>query len=131
VAGAQLNGIPVSAPGALSTRTDRQPVRDIPNAAYGENKAFTEIQAGAPMQQTPAPKPPAQLFAPSGRPDEPVTSGANTGEGPGREAVAPQPASGLVPTGASLTSTLSKLAVVDPSNERMASLLALAQKFGW
>lgn len=77
----------VSGPGALSQRTDggpadKQPMRALPDAKYGEQKDFQEIQAGAPMEQAAMP-PPIPLSAPSGRPDEPVTMGADAGAGAG------------------------------------------------
>jgi len=83
----------VSGPGKFAKRTDSQPVTDIPNAAYGEQAAFRSIQQGAPMavgQSTPpvgasnggAPPGVTPLTAPSQRPNEPVTSGADLGAGP-------------------------------------------------
>jgi|GEM_PF-6267063 len=128
MAGAQLGGLPVSAPGANSTRTDQQPMRDLPDAGYGENKEFREMQAGAPMAATPAPPSPVGLFEPSQRPGEPVSYGANFGEGPGSEALVRPPAAYTPPT---LTSTLQKLASIEPNNERMSALLALVERQGW
>ena len=84
------NPAPVSGPGALSRRTDggpgdKQPIRDIPDAAYGEQAEFQEIQGGAPMHRdAPAPPPrPAGMFAPTGMPNEPITAGIASGPGPG------------------------------------------------
>lgn len=93
---APRNPAPVSGPGSLSRRTDggpgdRQAVRRLPNAKYGESKEFESIQAGAPMRKAPSPEqaaavpPPVPVKAPSARPDEPVTAGAAAGEGPGEE----------------------------------------------
>jgi hypothetical protein len=70
----------------------------MPGGEYGERTEMAEVQSGAPMaaspQQAPAapmaaPQPPPQmdLFAPTGRPDEPVTAGAALGAGPGTEAL--------------------------------------------
>lgn len=78
---------PVSGPGALSRRTDGGPADSqaasrLPDAKYGEQKDFQEIQGGAPMAQAPAPPNLIPLDAPSARPDEPVTAGADAGEGP-------------------------------------------------
>ena len=80
---------PVSGPGALSQRTDGgpgQPVRDdLSNAAYGEEKAFREMQQGAPLAESGAPVDPSgivPLSAPSQHPDMPVTSGAVVPGGP-------------------------------------------------
>lgn len=84
------NPAPVSGPGALSQRTDGGPadgqaMRALPNAAYGENKEFQQIQAGAPMAEDPGTPMPMGIDAPSTRPAEPVTAGADMGAGPGSE----------------------------------------------
>ncbi len=83
----------VSGPGPYSKRTDRgQTPKDIPNAAYGEQKEFQNIQGAAKMAKTPVgspagmpPKMPkiTPLSAPTERPDEPVTSGSPSGPGGG------------------------------------------------
>jgi hypothetical protein len=92
---------PVSGPGKLSRRTDGgpQPVRDLPNAAYGEGQQFRDIQSGAPMGSPsssapqPAAAPPAGLAsvvpfgAPSQREGEPITAGAASGPGPGMDSL--------------------------------------------
>lgn len=84
---------PVSGPGALSRRTDGggagQGQQRLANAAYGEQKAFSEIQGGALMAQaerSPMPQV-TPLSAPTQRPEEPVTAGAPAGPGPGPEAI--------------------------------------------
>lgn len=78
----------VSGPGRLSQRTDGQPRAQLPNAEYGEQKEFQNLQSGAPLarsgQAMPAITP---LDAPTERPDEPVTAGAPSGPGPGPEAL--------------------------------------------
>jgi len=88
---------PVSAPGALSRRTDGGPQQvnaQMSGMAYGENSDFQDIQSSAPMAATPSGrggsarggKPRANatpLFSRSGRPDEPVTAGAAVGPGDG------------------------------------------------
>ena len=81
---------PVSGPGALSQRTDggpadQQAMRALPNAAYGENAEFQAIQAGAPMMEDPGMPMPPGIDAPTMRPDEPITAGADMGAGPGSE----------------------------------------------
>lgn len=96
------NPAPVSGPGALSQRTDGGPgakaaAVKLPDAGYGEQKQFQEIQQGAPIAkggvsgtsggQKPTSVPPPGLDAPSGNPGQPVTAGANAGEGPGMEAL--------------------------------------------
>lgn len=85
------NPAPVSNPGAGSQRTDgrpgEQPMRDLPNAKYGEAAQFTDVQAGAPMAGGASPVPSAvPLGAPTQRPDEPVTAGNPLGAGPGPQA---------------------------------------------
>lgn len=96
------NPAPVSGPGALSKRTDGGPgakaaAVKLPDAGYGEQKQFQEIQGGAPIAkqgavggsvgpQAPSTPPPG-LDAPSTNPGQPVTHGANAGSGPGQEAL--------------------------------------------
>lgn len=87
------NPAPVSGPGALSQRTDGGPgqaMRDLPDAAYGEQADFQEIQAGAPMaadpmmdprMAPPSASPPPGLMGPTQRPNEPLMQGAPMGEG--------------------------------------------------
>jgi len=91
---------PVSGPGPLSKRTDGGPQakRDLPDAAYGEQKEFGQIQDGAPMQGAPdmgalvgmqSRQMPdlTPLGAESARPDEPVTAGSPSGPGAGPDAI--------------------------------------------
>lgn len=93
---------PVSGPGALSKRTDGGPgakaaAVKLPDAGYGEQKQFQEIQGGAPINKTgatgasvgqqPPSVPPPGLDAPSANPGQPVTHGANAGAGAGQEAL--------------------------------------------
>lgn len=96
------NPAPVSGPGALSKRTDGGPgakaaAVKLPDAGYGEQRDFQAIQQGAPIAKagsntnvgqppTPAPPPPT-LDAPSGRPDQPVTHGADSGPGLGMDSL--------------------------------------------
>ena len=77
--------VPLSPPGAMSQRTDlpTQGAMPIPDAAYGEQQEFMDIQGGAPM----AGAAPVGMFDPTMQPDVPVTSGANYGAGPGLDAV--------------------------------------------
>ena len=97
------NPAPVSGPGRLAKRTDggpAQPQRIAPGGAYGERQDMAEFQTGAPMSASPtmlgsgggAPAGPdmsqvTPFGAPSERPDEPVTAGADVGPGPGSEAL--------------------------------------------
>jgi hypothetical protein len=87
----------VSGPGKFSVRTDLPASQN-----YGDRKAMAEQIAGAPTARTPdvrglptgqvqaaaqaAPQAPiTELFAPTQRPDEPITSGVAVGPGPGPE----------------------------------------------
>jgi hypothetical protein len=89
------NPAPASGPGALSQRTDGQPIRDLPDAQYGENASFREAQQGAPLPGSstsggaapPPSRPVIGLGEPTNQPDTPVTAGADVGAGPGSEAL--------------------------------------------
>lgn len=87
----------VSGPGKFSVRTDLPASQN-----YGDRKAMQEQIAGAPTARTPdvrglptgqvqaaaqaAPQAPVtELFAPTSRPNEPITSGVAVGPGPGPE----------------------------------------------
>ena len=97
------NPASVSGPGAHSRRTDgKQPVMDLPDAAYGENATFREAQQGGPMPQgggaMPGPQAPdmasilggvTPMGADSAQPDVPVTDGADAGLGRGMGALSP------------------------------------------
>jgi len=87
----------VSGPGKFSKRTDGL---SFESTEYGSGVENTANKAGAPLAKTPDVRPtsrsemgmaPSQtravtpLFAPSERPDEPVTAGIAMGEGPGPE----------------------------------------------
>jgi hypothetical protein len=93
------NPAPVSGPGALSERTDggategmTQPQQNYTGFAYGQNKGLAEQQSGAPMAGNPYPMAGiTQLGAPTQRPDEPITTGINYGEGAGTEAMRGMP----------------------------------------
>lgn len=86
---------PASGPGRLSKRTDGQPLAQLPDAAYGEQKTYQQQQKQSPMAQTQGAEAASggvspvdmsritPLGAPSQYPDEPVTSGADAGAGPG------------------------------------------------
>jgi hypothetical protein len=83
-------------PGKFSTRTDNLQMGSI---AYGEGVETQEIKSGAPLSKTadavsgpqetvrPAPAPLTGLYAETQRPDEPITSGIDRGEGPGSSAL--------------------------------------------
>lgn len=110
------NPAPVSGPGALSRRTDSQPVRNPGGLPYGDNQELATVQAQAPMAKASpvtatAPQrggmlelPTAGLFAPTQYADEPVTSGAPVGAGAGPEVLASGGATG--PTRTKLMASL-------------------------
>lgn len=81
------NPAPVSGPGSKSQRTDGhlkgQPIRDLPDAKYGENKAFREAQGAAPMNAGPDLSSVIPFGAPTQRPDEPIQAGLPAGPGTG------------------------------------------------
>ncbi len=130
MAGAELGGMPVSAPGAASSRTDMQPVRDIPSSYYGEGVELSNLQASAPMYAKPAPSMPPGMFTPSQRPGEPVTAGIDEGPGVGSAAlVMPEPQ--MYQQAPTLTGTLAKLSQTSANSVRLARLLAIAQRNGW
>ena len=83
-------------PGKYSTRTDKLEMGSI---AYGEGVETQAIKSGAPLSKTsdavsgpqdrvrPDQTPLTGLYAPTERPDEPVTSGIDMGAGPGSSAL--------------------------------------------
>lgn len=119
----------VSGPGAMATRTDRQPMRDVTGLPYGEGQALREQQGGAPMAATPSvPMPTATaLSAPTERTGQPVTAGAALGPGPGVEAL--QNTAVGMPSGGAISQALARVAAVDNSGV-FAQLLQAAQQKG-
>lgn len=101
---------PVSGPGRLSQRTDM--VNSDPNV-YGDRKATQELMSGAPMAKAEAmpATPVTGLFAPTERPNEPVTTGSPLGAGAGPEIL------NLPARSFSATQILSRLAQNDPTGE--------------
>ena len=90
----------VSGPGSFAKRTDLQ----YQAPAYGDAQALQQQMAGAPLAKSPdprgatntavrqaaaqaAPQAPVSLYAPTQRPQEPVTSGLDMGAGPGSDAL--------------------------------------------
>lgn len=83
-------------PGKFSVRTDGL---SLPSQAYGEGVETQAIKSGAPMARTPDVRgatntevrqaaeqtPITPLFAPTQRPEEPITAGIALGEGAGPE----------------------------------------------
>jgi len=88
-------------PGKFSKRTDKL---ELGSTAYGEGVETQAIKSGAPLAKTgdvrPAragdvreaatQAPVTELFAPTQRPDEPITTGINRGAGAGSEVLAMQ-----------------------------------------
>lgn len=114
----------VSGPGKFSKRTDGLSFQPD---TYGAGVEQAAIKAGAPLAKTPDVRPtslseqgmaPSQLepvtplFAPSQRPDEPITSGIALGAGPGPEVLGMRPA----PV-EKYSDTLAKLLPYDESGE--------------
>lgn len=147
------NPAPVSGPGNLARRTDggpgaKQPVMTLPDAKYGEAKAFRQQEQGAPMSALggmPAPPTgpgpsagagpgvlppimdmPTPLSDPTMRPFEPVTHGADAGPGPGMASLQlnPQPNAGKV------SDIISRYSGNDMSGG-LADLYNIAQSQGW
>jgi hypothetical protein len=104
----------VSGPGKQSKRTDlgvlkqstkpiqtTQPMQSYTGGVYGNNKSMAEQQSAAPLAGNPMPEIPplVGLDAPTQFPNEPLSAGANYGEGPGLDTsylqgmAAPSPAS--------------------------------------
>ena len=114
------NPAPVSGPGSLSKRTDggategmTQPQQEYTGFGYGENGKLAEQQSGAKLAGNNVPgfnfTP---LTAPSERPNEPITSGINMGDGGGTELMRGMP--NQQPT---LVDTIKYLAQYDPSGD--------------
>jgi hypothetical protein len=110
-------------PGKFSTRTDNL---QMGSTAYGEGVETQAIQSGAPLAKTgdvrPAragdvreaatQAPVTELYAPTERPDSPITSGIDMGPGPGSEALTMRPQ--MVEK---YSDTLAKLLPYDESGE--------------
>ena len=95
-----------SGPGKFSKRTDM----NMGSIAYGEGKETAAIQAGQ-VREAAAQAPVTPLFAPSTRPDEPITSGIAMGAGPGPEVL------GMQPVQEKLSDVLARMLPYDQSGE--------------
>lgn len=143
--GTPANPAPVSGPGALSRRTDNGPaqkLRDLPDAQYGEAATYADLQRGAPLAQTPSPSgvpspggggasaPPSFVGfgAPTQRPNEPVTAGADAGAGPDSSVLSTPAQSPTVAAYQSVKDLVSSLAMRNPSNPGVAFLNAQLQR---
>ena len=75
----------VSGPGKYSVRTDNL---ELGSTAYGEGKATQEIKSGAPLAKTTNTRASVTpLYAPTERPNEPITTGIDPGDGAGSNAL--------------------------------------------
>jgi hypothetical protein len=108
-------------PGKFSTRTDGL---EFQSPEYGAGVEQAAIKAGAPLAKTAdvrglpagevraaAQEAVTPLFAPSQRPDEPITSGIAMGAGPGPEVM------GANPIRIKTSDTLAKLLPFDDTGE--------------
>jgi hypothetical protein len=130
------NPAPVSGPGAMSRRTDGQGARYMAGGQYGEGQEMMDLQTSAPMSKAPAaPRPrtgrqivaedmarPTPLFAPTERPDEPITAGAPFGPGPGPTASAT--------TGRTVAESIAKFLPYDETGT-IERLYRIAAARGW
>ena len=89
------NPAPISGPGALSQRTDGSPTQSATYMAgmpYGQNTMDQQIAAPmAGKPEMPKMEMPTPLMAPTTRPNEPITSGIDRGDGPGSSALGTLP----------------------------------------
>ncbi len=105
-------------PGKFSVREDLPP-----STQYGERKQMEEIMGGAPTATTRGVADPklgrpaspmsavTPLFAPTQKPDEPITAGISRGPGPGPEAL------GVNMPAQKLSDALAKMLPFDTSGE--------------
>jgi len=124
-----MDPIGASGPGAMSQRTDIQPMRDVSGLPYGEAGALREMQQAAPLPESgpqTAPAPPT-LGEPTERPGEPVTSGAAMGPGRGPEAL--QAGAVGMPRGGAISQALARVSAVDSSGV-FAQLRMIAEQKG-
>ena len=139
------NPAPASGPGKLAKRTDGGPAQKLQSYSdqpYGQGQATTAQEQGAAMSQQDnipglsLPQGQQQdggsqgdgqgvipFDAPTQRPDEPITSGADIGPGPGPEALGAPPAS---QGDGSMTALLMRLAPTSVSGA-LGQLLQAAQ----
>lgn len=87
----------ISGPGSFSKRTDLQ----YQSEGYGDGVAYDAAKAGAPLAKSPDVRgatateinqaveqtPVTSLYAPTARPDEPITAGIDMGAGAGSDAL--------------------------------------------
>ena len=112
----------VSGPGKYSVRTDKL---SMGSTAYGEGVETSAIKSGAPLSTTPDQRPmPAaevrdaamqapvtELFAPTQRPNTPITNGIDMGPGAGSEVLM------MTKSGEKLSDVLAKMLPYDTTGE--------------
>jgi hypothetical protein len=111
----------ISGPGSFSKRTDLQ----YQSEGYGDGVAYDAAKAGAPLAKTPdvrgatptAVRDAAEasitpLFAPTQRPDEPITTGIDMGPGAGSDILMGRPQATE-----KLSDTLAKMLPYDQTGE--------------
>jgi hypothetical protein len=121
------NPAPSSGPGALSQRTDGGPAQGakyMSGMPYGQNTM--DQQTAAPMAGSSTPtmpvmEMPTPLMAPTSRPNEPITSGIDRGEGVGSAAL------NLPNTEPTLAQTIRKIAQFDNTGEAELLYAAIAE----
>lgn len=115
----------VSGPGPYAKRTDvGTPEMKMGSIAYGEGVETQALKSGAPLSRTPdavtepqdrlrpaSAAPVTELFAPTSRPDEPITAGIDMGAGPGASALM------FNKTAEKLSDTLAKMLPFDTTGE--------------
>jgi hypothetical protein len=113
------NPAPSSGPGALSQRTDGGPAQGakyMSGMPYGQNtmeqQTAAPMSGGSPMPSVPEMPMPTPLLAPTTRPNEPVTSGIDLGDGPGSYAMGELPN-----TQQTVFNILQRIADNDPSGD--------------
>jgi hypothetical protein len=108
----QNNPANVSGTGGAG-QSGTQAAKYIPGLPYGQGQETMTQQMSAPMAGSPAAPmmpPTTPLFAPTERPNEPVTSGMDFGAGPGSEAL-------NLPRERSLSEILSSMIDIDPTGD--------------
>jgi len=133
---APSNPAAVSGPGALSQRTDGGPTQGakyVSGLPYGQGQQTYSNQVAAPMAGNTMGasamgdsglvqmEMPTELMAPSGRPNEPISSGVNIGDGPGSEVL------NLPTTKEPISVTMRKIAQFDPTGEAELIYSTLAE----
>ena len=120
-----MDPIGVSGPGPMSQRIDKQPMRAVTGLPYGDAGQLMAQQAAAPMSATPPVPPPPPLHAPTQRPGEPVTHGADAGPG-ADSSILTQP--GPPATGGAISQAIAKAAASDTSGTLQQLLIAAQQR---